>query len=367
MKKHRMLADGDWLEAAAGEWLESINPFTAKPWALIPRGRKADVDRAVTAAKKAFYGKDWRGLTASARGALLRRLADLLAIEADRLAEIESTDNGKLLSEMRAQLHYAPKWFHYFAGLADKIEGFEAGADDYLVKPFSLAELDVRLKALVRRARLPETPRVLSVGDLRFDLDLKIAGREDEIIEMLRARSLIERAMVSTMEIRSLERLATLEPSLERGWTLPRVDRDWNSKRWAATGLLLSSCVALSALIVSMVLPSLTTNGKAREVSALTSADLPSVQAQIAQSLSIKALPSNLTPDLAHAAKDVPSSNLDNCFAALLDTTPQACVFGDPTATRTAVLVGDSHADQWIQALDIELSPDDLAYLDLKG
>jgi aldehyde dehydrogenase (NAD+) len=123
MKKHRMLADGAWVEAAAGDWLESINPFTAQPWALIPRGRQADVDRAVAAAKKAFYGKDWRGLTASARGALLRRLADLLAIEAEQLAEIESTDNGKLLSEMRAQLHYAPKWFHYFAGLADKIEG----------------------------------------------------------------------------------------------------------------------------------------------------------------------------------------------------------------------------------------------------
>jgi len=123
MKKLRMLVDGAWVEAAAGEWLESINPFTAQPWALIPRGRSADAHHAVAAAKRAFYSKDWRGLTASARGALLRRLADLLAIEADRLAEIESTDNGKLLSEMRAQLHYAPKWFHYFAGLADKIEG----------------------------------------------------------------------------------------------------------------------------------------------------------------------------------------------------------------------------------------------------
>jgi aldehyde dehydrogenase (NAD+) len=123
MKKHRMLIDGSWVEAASGEFFESINPFTAKPWALIPRGAKADVDSAVAAARRAFYGKDWRGLTASARGALLRRLADLLAVEADQLAEIESTDNGKLLSEMRVQLHYAPKWFHYFAGLADKIEG----------------------------------------------------------------------------------------------------------------------------------------------------------------------------------------------------------------------------------------------------
>lgn len=60
--------------------------------------------------------------------------------------------------------------------LADKIEGFEAGADDYLVKPFSLVELDARLKALVRRASPPEA-RVLSVGDLRFDLNTLEAER----------------------------------------------------------------------------------------------------------------------------------------------------------------------------------------------
>lgn len=68
--------------------------------------------------------------------------------------------------------------------LADKIEGFEAGADDYLVKPFSLAELDARLKALVRRASIPETPRVLSVGDLRFDLDTLEAERSGERLKL---------------------------------------------------------------------------------------------------------------------------------------------------------------------------------------
>lgn len=68
--------------------------------------------------------------------------------------------------------------------LADKIEGFEAGADDYLVKPFSLAELDARLKALVRRASPPETPRVLTVGDLRFDLNTLEAERAGVAIKL---------------------------------------------------------------------------------------------------------------------------------------------------------------------------------------
>ena len=67
--------------------------------------------------------------------------------------------------------------------LADKIEGFEAGADDYLVKPFSLAELDARLKALVRRAT-PQEPRTLNVGDLRFDLDTLEAERGGERLKL---------------------------------------------------------------------------------------------------------------------------------------------------------------------------------------
>ena len=123
MKKHRMLIGGEWVEPASGTWFESVNPFTAAAWALIPRGGRVDVDRAVVAARSAFYASDWRKLTASARGALLHRLADLIAADAGKLAEIESTDNGKLIAEMRSQLNYIPQWFRYFGGLADKIEG----------------------------------------------------------------------------------------------------------------------------------------------------------------------------------------------------------------------------------------------------
>jgi (Z)-2-((N-methylformamido)methylene)-5-hydroxybutyrolactone dehydrogenase len=123
LKKYRMLAGGQWVEPASGAWFESVNPYTAQPWALVPRGTKDDVDRTVAAAKSAFYDGEWRKLTASTRGDLLRRLADLIAAEADRLAEIETTDNGKLIAEMRGQLKYIPQWFHYFGGLADKIEG----------------------------------------------------------------------------------------------------------------------------------------------------------------------------------------------------------------------------------------------------
>lgn len=102
---------------------ESFDPFTGKPWALIPLDGPAEVDAAVAAAKAAFRSSEWGGLTASARGKLLVRVADLIAENADRLAALETRDNGKLLAEMAAQMCYIPEWYRYFGGLADKIEG----------------------------------------------------------------------------------------------------------------------------------------------------------------------------------------------------------------------------------------------------
>ena len=123
MRACRMLIAGEWCAADSGETFESFNPFTGKPWASVPRAGPGDVDRAVTAARRAFEDPAWRGLNATRRGALLLRLGDLVAERADELAELETRDNGKLINEMSAQLHYMPEWFRYFGGLADKIEG----------------------------------------------------------------------------------------------------------------------------------------------------------------------------------------------------------------------------------------------------
>lgn len=68
---------------------------------------------------------------------------------------------------------------------------------------------------------------------VEIDCDLKVAGREDEVVEALRERELIDRAMVSTMEVRSLLAVRGIEPRLRLGWTYPRVTRPWNRKRWA--------------------------------------------------------------------------------------------------------------------------------------
>ncbi len=123
MNQYQMFIDGTFVNASDGRWFETQNPFTGKTWAEVARGTAADIDRAVQAADQAFRSGPWSEMTATQRGALLRKLGDLIARDAERLAEFEVQDNGKLLAEMGAQLKYLPQWFYYFGGLADKIEG----------------------------------------------------------------------------------------------------------------------------------------------------------------------------------------------------------------------------------------------------
>ncbi|MEM7189699.1 MAG: aldehyde dehydrogenase [Pseudomonadota bacterium] len=123
MKKYQHFIDGAYVDPAQGQWFDSIDPYRGEVWAQMPRGTAADVDNAVAAAKAALESSAWRDMTPSHRGKLMRKLGDLVAENADRLAQIEVKDNGKLLSEMAGQLKYHPEWWYYYAGLADKIEG----------------------------------------------------------------------------------------------------------------------------------------------------------------------------------------------------------------------------------------------------
>ncbi|MBS7700851.1 MAG: aldehyde dehydrogenase [Chelatococcus sp.] len=118
-----MYIGGEWVEPASGEYFETVDPFTARPWAMVARGGAADADRAIRAAHKAFKEGPWSRMHPSERGKLIYRLGQLIEEHADALAEIEVRDNGRLLAEMQHQIRYLPKWFYYYAGLADKIEG----------------------------------------------------------------------------------------------------------------------------------------------------------------------------------------------------------------------------------------------------
>jgi aldehyde dehydrogenase (NAD+) len=105
-----MFIDGQWTDAARRDVFESDNPYTGKPWALIPSGTADDVDRAVCAPHRALTTGDWPKLTASKRGALLRPLGDLIAERSAHLAAIEVLDNGNLYAEMSAQCAYMAQW-----------------------------------------------------------------------------------------------------------------------------------------------------------------------------------------------------------------------------------------------------------------
>jgi aldehyde dehydrogenase (NAD+) len=123
MKSYGHFISGSYVDPVQGRWIDSFNPYAGEVWARVPQGCAGDVDRAVAAAYRAMHDGPWARSTPSARGKLMVRLADIIAENAERLAEIEVRDNGKLLAEMLGQLRYNPEWWRYFGGLADKIEG----------------------------------------------------------------------------------------------------------------------------------------------------------------------------------------------------------------------------------------------------
>src|SRR6516165_5919184 len=128
--------DGDFVSGA--DTFESVDPATARAWAVMPAATAQDVDRAVTAAHRALSDPTWAGLTATQRGRMLFRLGDLVAQHAAGLAELETRDTGKIIRETRAQIGYVADYYRYFGGLADKLQCAHL--------PVDKAEMDVTLR-----------------------------------------------------------------------------------------------------------------------------------------------------------------------------------------------------------------------------
>ena len=123
VREYKMLVGGEWVDAHSGATFETVNPYTGRVWATAPDADAVDVDHAVGAAREAFDSGPWSTMTGTQRARLMRRLAELIAENAEAIALVESTDNGKLLREMSGQLGALPEYYHYFAGAADKIQG----------------------------------------------------------------------------------------------------------------------------------------------------------------------------------------------------------------------------------------------------
>ncbi|XP_015523988.1 aldehyde dehydrogenase 1A1 [Neodiprion lecontei] len=130
IKYTKLFINNEWVDAESGKKFRTINPATETVIAEISEADKADVDKAVSAAKKAFArGSPWRTMDASARGNLMNKLADLIDRDSEHLANLESLDNGKSFAASLFDIQISATVLRYYAGWSDKIHGSTIPAD----------------------------------------------------------------------------------------------------------------------------------------------------------------------------------------------------------------------------------------------
>ena len=122
-RTYQLFIDGKWVDAESGKTFTTPNPATGQTLAEVAEADKADIDKAVNAARRAFEGK-WSKLSARDRGRLMYKLSQLIESHASELAAFETADNGKPIKEsLYVDLPQVVENFEYFAGWATKIEG----------------------------------------------------------------------------------------------------------------------------------------------------------------------------------------------------------------------------------------------------
>jgi len=122
-RKYQLFIDGQWVDAESGKTFETPNPATGATLAEVAEGDKADIDKAVAAARRAFEGP-WSKVSARDRGKMLYKLSQLIDERSKELAALETSDNGKPIKETSyVDLPQVVENFEYFAGWATKIEG----------------------------------------------------------------------------------------------------------------------------------------------------------------------------------------------------------------------------------------------------
>ncbi len=122
--EHQLFIGGKAVPASSGKTVEVLDPATNRAVARIACGTREDVDSAVAAARAAFESPEWRDMDPSKRGRLLFLLGQQIRDRFDELARLESLNVGKPLREAKGDLAYVYKLFEYYAGVADKIQGY---------------------------------------------------------------------------------------------------------------------------------------------------------------------------------------------------------------------------------------------------
>jgi len=122
-KPKGLFIDNEYVDAASGETMASINPATGEPFAEVQVANEQDIDRAVASARKALEG-EWGTMSPDDRGRLMWRLADLVEANLEELATLETLDNGKpIVAARRDDIPNVAAMFRYYGGWATKNHG----------------------------------------------------------------------------------------------------------------------------------------------------------------------------------------------------------------------------------------------------
>jgi aldehyde dehydrogenase (NAD+) len=119
----QLLINNEWVESVSGKRFATINPTTGEIICEVAEADAADVDKAVQAARKAFTSGEWSRISATRRGELLYKLADLIEENTEELARLETLDNGKPLQDAKGDIELVIACYRYYAGWADKVQG----------------------------------------------------------------------------------------------------------------------------------------------------------------------------------------------------------------------------------------------------
>ncbi|CAD5982561.1 Aldehyde dehydrogenase, mitochondrial [Planktothrix tepida] len=120
----QLLINNEWVNSVSGRCFQTINPTTGEIICDVAEADAADVDQAVKAARTAFTRGNWPQMSATKRGELLYKLADLIEQNIVELAQLESLDNGKPVTDsLNIDLPLVIACYRYYAGWADKIQG----------------------------------------------------------------------------------------------------------------------------------------------------------------------------------------------------------------------------------------------------
>lgn len=120
MRDYQLWIDGAWVPAASGKTFESVNPFTGQAAARVPRGEKADIDKAVAAARKAFDEGPWPQMSSAERSRILKDIAERIEAATPTLMEVMMEESGSTYRKAKGEVWLSGKNMAYFSKLANR-------------------------------------------------------------------------------------------------------------------------------------------------------------------------------------------------------------------------------------------------------